>query len=124
MRTELFTQIPFGVARVKAASPVNNANREYARADAIAESTSRNLSQSTTNERAKELEKAVDSINSDFKSQNIELNFSRDDKTGIVVMKLVDSNTGDSLKQIPSEVSLRLAEAFSKLQIHLVNSEV
>jgi flagellar protein FlaG len=47
---------------------------------------------------------------------DISLNFRRDDKTGRVIVELIDNSTGDAVKQIPSEVSLRLSEMFSKVQ--------
>lgn len=50
---------------------------------------------------------------------NISLNFRRDDRTGRVVVEMIDDSTGDPIRQIPSEVSLRLSEMFSKVQGHL-----
>lgn len=120
MQTDFFTQLPFGVTQVKATAPTLPVKKEYVKTAANVESSSR----SSIDERAKRLENELDSINQNLKAHDIELNFSRDDKTGIVVLKLIDSKTGDSLKQIPSEVSLKLAEVFSKLQIHLFSSEV
>lgn len=124
MQTELFTQLPFGVTRVQASSSAAAPDKDYVRTVATAEANARNFQQSISAEKAKDLEKSISSLNKELIPHNVELKFNRDDKTGIVVLKLVDSNTGDSLKQIPSEVSIRLAAAFSKLQIHLLNSEV
>jgi flagellar protein FlaG len=47
---------------------------------------------------------------------DISLNFSRDEKTGRVVVEMIDNATGDPVMQIPNEVSLRLSEMFSKVQ--------
>lgn len=47
---------------------------------------------------------------------NISLNFRRDEASGRIVIEMIDSNTGDAVRQIPSEVSLRLSELFSKVQ--------
>lgn len=47
---------------------------------------------------------------------DISLNFSRDEKTGRVVVEMIDNTTGDPVMQIPNEVSLRLSEMFSKVQ--------
>lgn len=47
---------------------------------------------------------------------DISLNFRRDDKTGRVVVEMIDNTTGDPVLQIPNEVSLRLSEMFSKVQ--------
>lgn len=123
MRTDLQTQIPLGVTRVQAASSASSVSKDNERPAAVVETSSKH-SRSTINEKAKELEKEIKSLNEGLKLQNVELKFSVDDKTGIMVVKIVDSHTGDSLKQIPSEVSLKLAEVFGKLQINLFSSEV
>lgn len=122
MRTDFPTQVPFEVTRVQASPAAAAVKKDEVRTFAIAGISSQN-SQNTVNEKANELEKEIKSLSEDFKAESVELEFSRDDKTGIVVMKLVDSNTGDSLNQIPSKVSLKLAEVFSKLGLHLVDSE-
>lgn len=46
---------------------------------------------------------------------DISLNFRRDEASGRMVIEMVDSRTGDAVRQIPSEVSLRLSELFSKI---------
>ena len=47
---------------------------------------------------------------------DINLEFSRDDTTKELVIKLVDEKTGESIRQFPSEVSLRLAATYAKIQ--------
>lgn len=47
---------------------------------------------------------------------NISLNFSRDEDTGSIVIKLVDQTSGETVQQIPSEATLHLSAALSKLQ--------
>ena len=47
---------------------------------------------------------------------NISLNFKRDDRTGRIVVEMIDNSTGDPVRQIPNEVSLRLSAMFSKVQ--------
>lgn len=47
---------------------------------------------------------------------NISLNFRRDEASGQMVVELIDNATGDAVRQIPSEVSLKLSELFSKVQ--------
>jgi len=53
---------------------------------------------------------------------DIRLEFRRHEETGVVVLKLIDQKSGETLQQLPSEVSLRLAETFGKLQGGLVSS--
>lgn len=47
---------------------------------------------------------------------NINLEFSRDEATNELVIKMVDDKTGEAIRQFPSEVSLKLAAAYSKIQ--------
>ena len=47
---------------------------------------------------------------------DISLNFRRDEETGRIIVELIDNTTGDAVRQIPSEVSLRLTEMFSKVK--------
>lgn len=117
MRTDISTQFPIEVTRVQGSSPTTAVKKDEARTVTI------DGIDSHGSQKAKELEKEIKSLNNEFKSDNVELKLSRDDKTGIVVMKFIDSSTGASLSQIPSEVSLKLAETFSKLGVRLINSE-
>src|SRR5689334_17509913 len=55
---------------------------------------------------------------------DISLNFHRDDKTGRVVIEMIDNATGDPVMQIPNEVSLRLSEMFSKVQGQLFEAKL
>lgn len=47
---------------------------------------------------------------------NINLEFSRDEATNELVIKLIDDKTGESIRQFPSEVSLKLAATYAKIQ--------
>jgi flagellar protein FlaG len=62
-------------------------------------------------------------LQKELQAHNVELQFSRDQDTGLTVLKLVDSHTGEALEQIPHAVSLILAAAFSKLQGHLIDRQ-
>ena len=53
---------------------------------------------------------------------NIALNFSRDERTGELVVKMLDAVTGENLRQLPTEVSLKLAAA--QLRGQFVNETV
>lgn len=63
-----------------------------------------------------ELKETLRSLDEAVKPYNIALNFSRDDETGTIVIKLVDQTTGETVKQIPSEVRLHLSASLGKLQ--------
>ena len=51
----------------------------------------------------------------------IALRFSRDGATKQLVVSVVDENTGEAIRQIPSEVSLKLAAQHVKLQGQFVD---
>ncbi|MBS1812400.1 MAG: flagellar protein FlaG [Acidobacteria bacterium] len=62
------------------------------------------------------LEKVIDSIQEAVKSSNISLEFSRDEDSGSIVIKLVDQTSGEAVQQIPSKAVLHLAAVLGKLQ--------
>jgi uncharacterized FlaG/YvyC family protein len=47
---------------------------------------------------------------------NISLSFSQDETTKALVVKLIDKITGEEIRQIPTEVSLKLVAINAKLQ--------
>lgn len=55
---------------------------------------------------------------------NISLNFRQDEETNQLVVELIDGNTGDPVRQIPTEVSLKLSAAFAKIQGQLIDEQV
>lgn len=52
-----------------------------------------------------------------------DLNFSVDDGSGQVVVKVTDSTSGDVIRQIPSEEALQLAEHLSDVRSLLFKAE-
>lgn len=60
------------------------------------------------------LRSAVRDINSFVQTQQRNLEFSVDEDTGMTVVKVVDPQTGDVIRQIPSEVALNLARALQE----------
>ena len=63
-----------------------------------------------------EAEQSLRSIGETLEAFRISLNFSRDEETGAVVVRLMEEGTGEMIRQIPSEAALKLATAFGKLQ--------
>lgn len=51
------------------------------------------------------------------------LNFKRDDQTNQLVVELVDHSTGEVVRQIPTEVSLKLAAIFARTQGNLLDKQ-
>jgi flagellar protein FlaG len=60
-----------------------------------------------------ELEKAVTDIQEFVQAAQRNLDFSIDDSTGRVVVKVIATETGDVIRQIPSEAALKLAQSLS-----------
>ena len=55
---------------------------------------------------------------------NILLTFSQDEDTQTLVVKLVDKITGDEIRQIPNEVSLKLLAVNAKLQGNFLDKKL
>ena len=62
------------------------------------------------------LEKSLRTLGQTLADSRISLNFSRDEESGALVVRMVDEGTGETIRQLPSEAALRLANAFGKLQ--------
>lgn len=54
---------------------------------------------------------------------NINLEFSQDNDTKQLVVKLVDNVTGEAIRQIPTEISLKLAAVFVKMKGQFVDTK-
>jgi flagellar protein FlaG len=67
-----------------------------------------------------QLKNAVDSINRTLHQSNKNLEFTVDDETDEPVVKLVDSETGDVLRQFPTEEALSIAKAIDSFQLGLL----
>lgn len=60
-----------------------------------------------------ELEKAVTEIRDFVQSTKRNLDFSIDDSTGRVVVKVIATDSGEVIRQLPSEAALKLAASLS-----------
>ncbi|WAW10488.1 flagellar protein FlaG [Oxalobacter vibrioformis] len=92
-----FDAVP--VQTVRAVSGVDESQRQLAEA-------------SVTVEEAKEI---VNSISASLQSISSGLQFQVDEDSGKVIVKMVDKQSGEVLKQIPSEEALRIAQSLSNL---------
>lgn len=73
-----------------------------------------------------ELASAVEELNAHAHSTQRDLEFSIDDSSGQTVVKVVDPQSGEVIRQIPSELALNLAQALragNELQTGLIVSE-
>ena len=65
---------------------------------------------------AQEIESAVGEISEFVQAQNRNLNFSFNEESNRSIVKVTDSETGDLIRQIPSEEVLKLSERIRDLQ--------
>jgi flagellar protein FlaG len=70
-----------------------------------------------------ELETAMNNIQEFVQSVRRDINFSLDDGNGRVVVKVTDANSGDVIRQIPSEEALKLAENLTEVRSLLFKAE-
>ncbi len=63
----------------------------------------------------KELKQAVDSMNEVVSKFNNSLRFSLDEDTGQTIVKVVDTETNEVIKQLPSKEMLAISKAIDKL---------
>lgn len=62
------------------------------------------------------LKQAVDHLSDFVSSFRPEINFTVDDASGMQVVKIVDSQSKQVIRQIPSEEAIQIAQALDKLQ--------
>jgi flagellar protein FlaG len=60
-----------------------------------------------------ELEKAVKDIQEFVKASQRDLGFSIDDSTGTLVVKVIATESGEVIRQLPSEAALKLAQSLA-----------
>lgn len=69
------------------------------------------------------LAKAVDDINKTIRNFSQNLEFSLDEQSKRVVVKIVDQQTKEVLRQIPSEETLEIAKSLDKLKGLLIHQQ-
>jgi flagellar protein FlaG len=75
-------------------------------------------------QKRKELDEAVKQLNEQVRKNSYNLNFSVDDATNYVVVKVKNTDSGDVIRQIPSETVLRVAHNIEAVKGMLRDQEV
>jgi flagellar protein FlaG len=70
-----------------------------------------------------DLEKAVTDIREFVQSTQRKLDFSIDDSTGVVVVKVIATDSGEVIRQLPSETALKLAQNLSDAQQPVISDK-
>jgi len=64
---------------------------------------------------------AVDNANTMMKRMNVGIEFSFDEEAGEMVIKVIDAETRDILRQFPSEEMMALSRAMERMQAALIS---
>ena len=70
-----------------------------------------------------QVESAVSTIHEFVQSVRRNVNFTLEDASGRVVVKVTDASSGDIIRQIPSEEALQLAESLEEVRSLLFKAE-
>lgn len=82
------------------------------------------VSNDNQNQQKQQVQEAVAKLNDYIQSVQRDLEFNLDDESGRVVVKVVDRNTNEVVRQIPDEVALKLAHNLqSEEPISLLNTK-
>jgi len=73
---------------------------------------------------AEEIHKDLAMINEQLKSLNSSIQFSVDDKANEVIVRIVDRDTGEVIRQIPPESIVRLRESLKEMSGLFVEKKV
>ncbi len=109
--------------------PNSVAGQKIARSDAEVVSTvaSMEIKPSSVNETSaptrEVVAKAAQQIQSFVQSMGRNLNFSVDSTTGYHVVRVTNPDTGEIIRQLPSEELLRIAQSFAQINSALVNQK-
>ena len=79
--------------------------------------------QPATEPKRADLEKAVSDIREFVQSTQRNLDFSIDDSTGVVVVKVIATDSGEVIRQLPSEAALKLAQSLTNANSLLFQSK-
>ncbi len=98
------------------AEVVSLSRETRAAAAPIAQGTTATAQQSQPPASMEQLEKAIDSVREYIKPFNSDLQFSVNDDTNKVIVTVVDSETKEVIRQIPSEEMLAIAKALDSIK--------
>jgi flagellar protein FlaG len=73
---------------------------------------------------AEEIHKDLDMINEQLKSSNSSIQFSIDDKSNDVIVRIVNKDTGEVIRQIPPESIVKLRDSMKDLSGLFVEKKI
>ena len=109
-------QFNASATRKNAPAPVNKNEEAISLAESqSSEQTNPSNPSNPSNPDKKDVQDAVDSMNEVVSKFNNALRFSVDEDTGNTIVKIVDTETKEVIKQIPSEEMVAISKAVDKL---------
>ena len=69
------------------------------------------------------MEQALEQLKSKLSSQNNALQFELDQQTGDTIVRVLDGETGEVIRQIPSKELVEIARALDKMQGMLLRQQ-
>ncbi|MEN0039230.1 MAG: flagellar protein FlaG [Cellvibrio sp.] len=124
------TKIAAGPVQIKTApaSPLSNGAQGQKTGNILppVAEAAKSIPQETVNSQAvqEKVQAAVAQMNEYIQSNQRDLNFSYDPESGETVVKVMDRNTQEVIRQIPNEIFLRLAQQMAiDDQVSLINAQ-
>jgi len=71
-----------------------------------------------------EIKKDLDAVNDQLKAMNRSIQFSIDNTTNEVIVKIVDQNTGEVIRQIPPENMVKIRDSLANMTGLIVEKKV
>lgn len=105
-------------------APARSADKSESTPSAEQESNATEQQATSAPASREDIEAAVGNIQEFVQSVRRNINFSLDDSTERVVVKVTDALSGEVIRQIPSEEALKLAESLSEARSLLFTAQV
>jgi flagellar protein FlaG len=94
-----------------------------ATAEAFSTSSSTDANRQNTLDSKNPLEKALELVNSNMKAWSTGMRFNVDPEAQLVVVSIIDNETGEVLRTVPSDAVIRVAKMIVQLQGQSVNTK-
>jgi flagellar protein FlaG len=82
------------------------------------------ISEEIINKETEDIKKGIEEINSQLSTMNRSIRFSVDDSTNDVVVRVVDKESGEVIKELPPESILKLRERMAQLSGLMVEEKL
>jgi flagellar protein FlaG len=115
------SQAPQSSARGSPPSPLSESTKLSAPTTEALKASAPNTSEQQSEKPS--IKEAVQRLSEFVASTRSEINFEIDEASGVQVVKVLDSESGDIIRQFPSEEAIQLAQVLDKLQGLLVKDK-